>query len=211
MEDHMAEDKKARRVEILGRKRLLDAFFKVDEVTVSHETFKGGVSKPRSYLVLERGDAVAALLYDPDRGKVITVNQFRAPAVDLSKDGGWLIEAVAGMINGSVDNAPEETPFACLVREVEEETGYKVSEAHPICNFFASPGGSSERIYLFYAEVRETDKVAQGGGLTSDGEDIQIVEFDREEFFAKLMAGEFEDPKLIIAGLWFMVKHAQRG
>jgi nudix-type nucleoside diphosphatase (YffH/AdpP family) len=206
----MAEDKKAKRVEILGRKRLLDAFFKVDEVTVSHETFGGEMSKPRPYLVLERGDAVAALLYDPDRQKVITVCQFRLPTVEKSKDGGWLIEAVAGMIDGSADGTPEETPLACLVREVEEETGYKISEAYPICNFYSSPGGSGERIYLFYAEVRECDKVGQGGGLAGDGEDIQIVEFDRESFFAKLMAGEFEDPKLIIAGLWLMAKHMQQ-
>lgn len=207
----MAGNKETKRVDILGRKRLLDAFFKVDEVTVSHETFKGGMSKPRPYLVLERGDAVAALLYDPDRRKIITIGQFRLPTVEKSKDGGWLIEAVAGMIDGSVDGAPEETPLACLVREVEEETGYKISEAHPICNFYSSPGGSSERIYLFYAEVRETDKIAQGGGLAGDGEDIQIAEFDKEEFFAKLMAGEFEDPKLIIAGLWLMAKQAQQG
>ena len=207
----MAGNNKPKRVEILSRKRLLDAFFKVDEVTVSHETFEGGMSKPRPYLVLERGDAVAVLLYDPDRGKVIAIDQFRLPTVEKSKDGGWLIEAVAGMIDGAAGETPAETPLACVVREVEEETGYKIAEAHPICNFFSSPGGSSERIYLFYAEVKDTDKVAQGGGLAADGEDIQVVEFDREDFFAQLLAGEFEDPKLIIAGLWFLAKQARQG
>ena len=203
-------NKKPQRVEITSRKRLLDAFFKVDEVTVSHEQFDGGMTAPKPYLIFERGDAVAALLYDPGRRKVITVNQFRVPVLEKGRDGGWLIEAVAGMIDDSVDNDPEETPLACLVREVEEETGYSIAEAEHIVTFFASPGGSTERIFLYYAEVKETDKVAKGGGLEADGEDIQIVEFDTEDFFAKLRAGEFEDPKLIISGQWLMARHAQR-
>jgi nudix-type nucleoside diphosphatase (YffH/AdpP family) len=200
----MAENEKARRAVIFDRKRLLDAFFKVDEVTVSHGQFNGEMSAPRPYLVFERGDAAAALLYDPERRKVITVNQFRIPTLEKGRGGGWLVEAVAGMIDGSVDNHLGETPLECLRREVKEETGYLITEAELIFTFFSSPGGSTERIFLFFAEVKRTDKVATGGGLAADGEDIEIVEFDTAEFFAKLMAGEFEDPKLIIAGLWLM-------
>src|SRR5208337_1003205 len=62
--------------------------------------------------------------------------------------------------------------------------------------------------HVFFAEVRTTQKVTEGGGLKADGEDIEIVEFDVDDFFKKLTGGEFEDPKLIIAGQWFM---AQRG
>ncbi len=206
----MVENKKPQRVEITKRRRLLDAFFKADEVTVSHEQFNGEMSPPRPYLVFERGDAVAALLYDPGRRKVITVNQFRLPTLEKGRGGGWLIEAVAGMIHDSVDSNPEETPLSCLLREVEEETGYRIAGAELIFTFFSSPGGSTERIFLYYAEVKEIDKVAKGGGLEADGEDIQIVEFDTDDFFAKLIAGEFEDPKLIISGQWLMAKHAQR-
>ncbi len=202
----MVENSKPQRVDIANRKRLLDAFFKVDEVTVSHEQFNGEMSRPRPYLVFERGDAVAALLYDPVRRKIVTVNQFRLPTLEKGPGGGWLIEAAAGMID-----APKETPLECLVREVEEETGYRIAEAEPIFTFFSSPGGSTERIFLFYAEVKETERKAKGGGLAADGEDIEIVEFDTGDFFAKLRAGEFEDPKLIISGQWLMAKHAQRG
>jgi ADP-ribose pyrophosphatase len=67
----MAEDTKPSRIEIVKRERLLDAFFKVDRVTVSHERFSGGMSEPRPFLVMDRGDAVAALLYDPERRKVL--------------------------------------------------------------------------------------------------------------------------------------------
>jgi len=207
----MAEHKMPQRVEISSRKRLLDAFFKVDEVTVSHEQFNGEMSAPRPYLVFERGDAVAALLYDPGRRKVITVSQFRVPTLGKGREGGWLIEAVAGMISTSADGALAETPLECIKREVQEETGYRITEAKPIFTFFSSPGGSTECIFLYYAEVKETDKVAEGGGLAADGEDIEIVELDIEDFFAKLSAGEFEDPKLIISGQWLMARHSQPG
>jgi ADP-ribose pyrophosphatase len=204
----MTKETKPWRVEISSSKRVLDAFFKVDEVTVSHEQFNGEMSPPRAYLIFERGDAVAALLYDPERRKVIAVNQFRLPTRDKGQRRGWLIEAVAGMIPVSKDGKPEETPLQCLIREVQEETGYQLTQATPVSTFFSSPGGSSELIHLFYAEVRKADRKAEGGGLKEDGEDIQVVEFDIADFFKRLTGGEFEDPKLIIAGQWFM---AQRG
>ncbi|MGO8954204.1 MAG: NUDIX domain-containing protein [Rhodomicrobium sp.] len=204
----MTNETKPWRVEISNRKRLLDAFFKVDEVTVSHEQFNGAMSEPRPYLIFERGDAVAALLYDSVRRKVIAVNQFRLPTRDKGQRRGWLIETVAGMIPTSADGKPVETPLQCLIREVQEETGYQLTQATPISTFFSSPGGSSELIHLFFAEVRTTQKVTEGGGIKEDGEDIEIVEFDVGDFFKRLTGGEFEDPKLIIAGQWFMAQRA---
>jgi nudix-type nucleoside diphosphatase (YffH/AdpP family) len=200
----MEDQTKPWRVDITSHRRLLDAFFKVDEVTVSHEQFNGEMSPPRPYLIFERGDAVAALLYDPERRKVIAVYQFRLPTRDKGQRRGWLVETVAGMIPVNEDGTPKETPLRCLIREVLEETGYQLTQATPVSTFFSSPGGSSEMIYLFFAEVRATEKVTLGGGVREDGEDIEIVEFDIDEFFKKLRGGEFEDPKLIIAGQWFM-------
>ncbi len=193
---------------ISGKHRLLDAFFAVDEYTVSHEQFDGAMSPERSILVFERGDAVAALLYDPERRVVIAVNQFRLPTHEKGRGRGWLIEAVAGMIPVDGEGKAKETPLQSLIREVLEETGYQLTHATPISTFFSSPGGSTELIYLFYAEVRATDKTAEGGGFAAEGEDIEVIEFPVEDFFQRLSAGEFEDPKLIIAGQWFMARRA---
>ncbi len=204
----MPEKTKPCQFVISGKHRLLDAFFAVDEYTVSHEQFDGAMSPERSILVFERGDAVAALLYDPERRVVITVNQFRLPTHEKGRGRGWLIEAVAGMIPANEQGKAQETPLQCLVREVQEETGYQITHATPVATFFSSPGGSTELIHLFYAEVRSTDRTSEGGGLASDGEDIEIVEFTVDDFFRKLSAGEFEDPKLIIAGQWFMARRA---
>ena len=192
---------------ISAKQRLLDAFFAVDEYKVSYEQFDGQMSPERQILVFERGDAVAALLYDPDRRTVITVNQFRLPTHEKGRGRGWLIEAVAGMIDTDEGGKANETPLQCLAREVLEETGYQLTHATPIATFFSSPGGSSELIYLFFAEVRVTGE-ASGGGLKDEGEDIDVVEFTPDDFFRRLTAGEFEDPKLIIAGQWFMARRA---
>ena len=193
---------------ISGKHRLLDAFFAVDEYMVSHEQFDGAMSPERSILVFERGDAVAALLYDPERRVVIAVNQFRLPTHEKGRGRGWLIEAVAGMIPVGDEGKAKETPLQALIREVLEETGYQLTHATPVSTFFSSPGGSTELTHLFFAEVRATDKAAEGGGSEAEGEDIEVVEFPVEDFFQRLTAGEFEDPKLIIAGQWFMARRA---
>jgi len=204
----MVENAKPWRVETSSRKRLLDAFFKVDEITVSHQQFNGEMSPERAYLVFERGDAAAALLYDEDRRKIIAVNQFRLPTLQKGRGGGWLVEAAAGMIRSGEDGKLKETPLDCLKREILEETGYQVSQAIPIATFFSSPGGSTEVIYLYYASVRRTEKIEEGGGLKEDGEDIEVVEIDLDQFFDRLTAHEFEDPKLIIAGQWLLARRA---
>jgi nudix-type nucleoside diphosphatase (YffH/AdpP family) len=202
----MTENIKPWRVEIANPRRLLDAFFKVDEYTVSHERFDGAMSEPRPLLVFERGDAVAALLYDPERRVVIAVHQFRLATREKGQGRGWPIEAVAGTIPADEEGKPAETPVQTLIRETREETGYQLTHATPVATFFSSPGGSTELIHLYYAEVRKIDKTAEGGGVTEDGEDIEVIEYPIEEFFARLTAGEFEDPKLIIAGQWLLAR-----
>ena len=197
----MQEKAKPSRVEIKRKERVLDKFFKVDEITVSHELFAGGMSKDMDVLVFERGDAVAALLYDPERRKVITVNQFRLPTYEKGDGSGWLVEAVAGMIPRDKEGNPAEERVECLKREVREETGYRLTSVIPICTFFSSPGGTSERIHLYFAEVRQTARIASGGGERD--EDIDVVEYDVDDFFRRLADQQFEDPKLIIAGFWF--------
>ena len=188
--------------EIVHRERVLDMFFKVDQITVKHQKFDGSMSEARPWLVFERGDAAAVLLFDPDVREVLLVNQFRVPTLGKGRGKGWIVETAAGMIqDGSSPNKRKETPQECIIREIEEEAGYRVTELVPIATFFSSPGGTSERIFLFYGEVSDAAKVAAGGGV-DDGEDIQTVRLPLGEFMRKLSAREFEDPKIIIAGQW---------
>ena len=69
------------KVEIHKQTRLFDDFFEVDEILVAHEQRNGTMSSDQRRLVFERGDAVAALLYEPDTHTVIMVDQFRVPTL----------------------------------------------------------------------------------------------------------------------------------
>jgi nudix-type nucleoside diphosphatase (YffH/AdpP family) len=192
----------ARKVEIRKQTRLFDDFFKVDEIIVAHEQDDGTVSSAQRRLVFERGDAVAVLLYEPDTRTVIMVDQFRVPILigrrrdNPATTDGWITEAVAGMID------PGETAEEAVIRETLEETGYRISKPELICKFFSSPGGTSERIFLYFSEVSEVDRVGEGGGV--QGEDVRVVRRNAQDLFAQLEKRQIEDPKLAIGAYWLL-------
>ncbi|MEE2658729.1 MAG: hypothetical protein VX733_09520 [Candidatus Latescibacterota bacterium] len=45
----------------------------------------------------------------------------------------------------------------------------------PISTFYLTPGGSSERIFLYYATISVQHRPGAGGGLEHEGGDIEIV------------------------------------
>ena len=184
-----------KKVEIHRKKRLLDDFFKIDEAILSHERLDGSMSSPLRRLSLERGDGVAALLFEPQSRRIVLVRQFRYPT--CAHGDGWLVELVAGMLD------KDESPTETMRREIVEETGYVVGELQPISTFYLTPGGSSERIFLYYGEVSDDLPRQQGGGLEEEQEDIEVVEMTLEEAWKALDAGEISDAKTLIALMWF--------
>ena len=148
-----------RKIDIRKRALLLDGYFKVEEAYVSYEKFDGTMSQPVRRLDFVRGDAVAGILFNKQRQRVILVSQFRYAT--LSRGTGWTTEAVAG----SVD--PGETPEEAVKREILEEAGYEVETLERISCFYPTPGVTSERIILYYAETRGDGPVAKGGGLAA--------------------------------------------
>lgn len=186
------------KVQILSRQRAFDGFFKLEEATLRFERFDGAMSDVVTRLYLERGDSVAAVIWHADRKKIILVNQFKYPT--QAKGPGWITETVAGVID------PGEDPEAALFREIREETGYRTCSATPIGTFYVSPGGSSERIFLYYVEIREADKVERGGGLPSEHEDIRIVEMSVEEAKNAVVQFQIQDAKTLVGLYWFFEK-----
>lgn len=180
--------------------RLFDDFFKIDEVLVSHQRRDGTMSQQQRRLLFERGDAAAIILFDHDGECVIAVDQFKVPTLigrradDPATTDGWITEAVAGMIDAG------ETPEQAVIRETEEETGYRIAAPRLIGKFFSSPGGTSERIFLYFVEVHDGDRNGVGGGI--DDEDISVVRMPLHELFDRLERGTIDDPKLIIGAYW---------
>src|SRR5207247_1097093 len=123
------------------------------------------IEPPFEILSLERGDAVAALIHDVSNNTVVLVEQFRYPT--LGKGTGWIFEVVAGMLKS------EENPRHAIRREIFEEVGYKITSLKEIATFFVSPGGSSERIVLYYVAVTANNLKAAAGGLASESENIR--------------------------------------
>src|SRR5688572_10147660 len=134
-----------KKVEIKSKRYLLDDFFKVEEVYLRYERYNGEMSEEVRRLNFERGDGVAAILFNRDSRRVILIEQFRYPTYE--KGPGWVVEAIAGMLEEG------EEPEEAMRRELPEEVGYQVDQLRHISTFYVSPGGSSERIFLYYAEV----------------------------------------------------------
>ncbi len=186
------------RTEVRGRRRLLDDFFKVDEAEVSFERADGSMTPPARRLVFERGDSVAAVVVHRESHSLLFTEQFRFPT--LGKGSGWLLEVIAGMIDSG------ESPEAALRREIEEELGFAVARLEPISTFFVSPGGSSERIWLYYAEVTDSGRLSAGGGVAAEQEEIRIVRLSPDEAQAALREGRLPDAKTIIGLQWLFAK-----
>jgi len=198
----------ARRVEIRSQRRLFRDFFKIDEVTVSHEQHDGTMSPDQRRLVFERGDAIAVLLFNIAAHSVVLVEQFRAPVlIGRRRDrpattDGWITEVVAGMIGAS------ETDEGAAVRETLEETGYRIKDLELICSVFSSPGGSSERIFLYFAEVNEAARPGKGGG--TGHEDVRVLQIPVDELYDRLARNQIEDSKLVIGAYWLAARLAAK-
>ncbi len=187
-----------KRAAVLQRRRLLDDFFRVDEAELTFERYDGSMTPPLRRLVIERGDSAAALVYHRDTGSVIMIEQFRFPTLD--KGPGWTLEVPAGMIDRG------EEPQEAMRRELEEEIGFRVDELRHVATFYVSPGGSSERIWLYCAEVSEAQRVSDGGGKRSEEEDIRLVSMPLERLARALEAGELVDAKTIIGVQWLLAR-----
>src|SRR5262249_4460892 len=105
-------------------------------------------------------------------------------------------ELVAGKMDG------DEKPDACILREIEEEVGYRAGAVEPICRYYTSPGYTAERMHLFYAPVTPKDLVKPDARGVDDGEDIQRVELKRAEFLDRLDKRDFEDAKVLALSGW---------
>ncbi len=203
----MSHDLKSMSVEIHSLERVFNGFFKLDEITTTHETYRGDPIK-KTWLVFERGDAIAIVLYKSDSKEVVLVRQFRAPTLKFSRSGegftplndGQLDETIAGMPRGG------ETHAECAIREVREEAGYIVRDPELIGQFYASPGGTSERNFLYFAEVTDDDRAPEAdqkvGGATEESEDTLVRHVPVSAFFTDVMrVGDTVDSKILIASM----------
>ncbi|GIU09525.1 ADP-ribose diphosphatase [Shewanella morhuae] len=188
-------------IEIIGKKTLYQGFFSLDEYTFKHKLFAGGWSLPVTREVFERGHAVVVLPYDIKQDKIVLIEQVRFPALATTKSP-WLMELVAGMI------ALEETPVDVAHRELFEETGLVADNMHFINSYLASPGGSTERFYFYWADIDSSE--ARGlHGLAEEHEDIRLHVMSREQAYNSMLNGEIDNASTVIGLQWLQLNYQQ--
>ena len=138
----------------------------------------------------DRGNGAALLPYNLAQRSVVLVRQFRYPAFVNGYDD-LLIEAAAGLL----DN---ESPEVRILAEAEEETGYRLGKVQKVFEAFMSPGAITEKLHFFVAEYEARMKIGSGGGIASEGEDIEVLELPIDSALVMISDGRIVDAKTIM-------------
>lgn len=172
-------------------KTLSKAWATLSEINYDYQ-FKNGSWKRVSRESYDRGHGTGILLYNPEKGTVILTRQFRMPIYQTNKDEGMSIEVCAGAID---DN---DSPEATIIREVEEEVGYRIQEVTKVMEAYTSPGALTEKMYLFVAPYSAHMKVNGGGGVASEHEEIEVMELPFSKALKMMESTEIQDAKTIM-------------
>lgn len=140
--------------------------------------------------IVRHPGAVAVVAELPER-QFIFVRQYRKP---VEQD---VLEIVAGCLHAG------ETPEACAIREVCEETGYGVRKLEKLGVLFTTPGYSDEKLHIFHA-ILDIEKKYQK--LDSD-EKVEVMCFSKSEVESMIEAGIIHDAKTLAGWLLFSLKN----
>lgn len=183
---------------ILNKEVVFDDYFQIEKWVYQYEKDSGELTEPVDRMLFQRTDSAAVIVYNTDTEEVLLVKQFRHCTYE--KGPGWIIEAVAGMIDNN------ETPEVAVRREAIEEIGYNIHNVEKVATVYASPGCTTERMHVYYAEVTDADNVAQGGGLAAESEYISVVTMPIDEFALAMQNDTINDSKTVIAGYYLLKK-----
>ena len=169
---------------------LSDNWYILNKVTVDYQK-KDDTWDTQEREVYDRGNGAAILLYNKSKETVILTRQFRLPTYLNGNKSGLLIEVCAGLLD-------EDNPEACIIRETEEETGYRLPTVKKIFESYMSPGAVTEILYLFVGEYDDSMKVSSGGGIEDEHEEIDVIEIPFSQAYVMIESGEIKDAKTIM-------------
>ena len=179
------------RLKNIRQEIISDAWATLKNVFFDYKNSDGSWSKNIKREVYDRGDGAAALLYNLEKKTVILIKQFRIPAYLNGHPSGFLLEACAGMMD-------EKDPKKTILREIREETGYRILNIEKVASPFMTPGASTEIVHLYLGSYTDAQKIGDGGGLDGENEDIEVVEYAFAKALLLLQSGEIQDAKTII-------------
>ncbi len=171
-------------------KLLSDNWYTLNKITFEYLNDKGIWEKQEreSY---DRGNGAAILLYNLSKKTVILTKQFRMPTYVNGNDDGMSIEVCAGLLDG-------DSPEKCVIKEAEEESGYRITKVKKVLEAYMSPGAVTEIVYMFIAEYKDEMKVSDGGGLAHEHENIEVLEVTFNAALKMVKNKEIHDAKTIM-------------
>tara|TARA_R110000772_G_scaffold168099_1_gene279888 strand:+ start:3519 stop:4145 length:627 start_codon:yes stop_codon:yes gene_type:complete len=183
-------------VEILSQKTCYSGFLRIEQLTLKCRLFQGGWSQSFTRDLMLRSPGVGVLLYDPALDKLLMVEQFRVGCLHDNQNGPWAIELVAGLVEAG------ESSSDVAIREAEEEAGIKINKLLPICEYYNSPGGSSEKLSIFCCLIDLSTVETGFYGLESESENIRSLIIDRLSAEKAVRTGQINNAMSIIAIQW---------
>lgn len=187
---------KRRRLQARVRKvkPLHSGFLRVNEYELEVERHDGG-TRVLKWEVMERGNAVGVLGYDPFRDEIVLANELR-PGMLAAGDYPFSDNLVAGAIEA------HEDALEAATREMREEAGLELRQARLIhSGAYVSSGGTSEKIIIVLGLV-DTSNAGGVHGNPNENEDILTVVQSADQFIHRVTTGEITDLKTLVAGYW---------
>lgn len=142
-----------------------------------------GATAAREYVV--HPGAVMIIPITPG-GDLLLERQYRHPVQRV------MLEFPAGKLD------PDESPWACARRELEEETGYRANQWAHAGVLHNAIAYSTEGIHVFFAQGLQA-----GRRCLDEGEFIEVIEMSPAALDAASARGEVTDAKTLIGLLWW--------
>ncbi|WP_157524369.1 GDP-mannose pyrophosphatase NudK [Mucilaginibacter ginkgonis] len=177
-------------INILSTDILSDNWYTLKRVNFELTKKDGSVIK-QSREAYDRGNGAVILLFNKDFGTVVLTKQFRLPTYINGNESGYLIECCAGLLD-------HDNPEDCIKRETEEETGFRINNVTKIFQAYMSPGSVTEILHFFIAEYKPHMRVSDGGGVSHEEENIEVLEMQFDAALRMVAAGEICDAKTIM-------------
>ena len=187
---------------VLSRETVWRGFCRVERIVFDRRTASGGAHR-HTFEIESHGHAAAVLPYDPVRREAVLVRQLRLPQA-LDGEDPMSLEIVAGLLD-----VAGEGPEATVRREAHEEAGLELGAVELVAATRPSPGLGAEKVWIYLAEVDlDRARIADGGGLAHEGEEIEVVVLPLAEL-ARLTDEGRLDLKTLFAAQTLRVKRPE--
>ena len=187
---------------LLREETLHTGFSRMVRLYLQHRLFEGGWSMTLDREVVIHGQVGAIIPYDPINDVVVLIEQFRNGKFAAGDPQPWSVSIAAGMLEKN------EVISEMARRETREETGCIVGRLEKALTFYASPGGSSQHVTLFCAEV-SSDKSGGLYGIAEEGEDIRAFPIPFSQTQEMIDSDKF-DNAISIIGLQWLARNRER-